>query len=131
MDDELIDRLRKRAEIRRKATCRGAEDRLANDLDEAAARLEELDRQATQLRNENDTLRVLAARVECPYGHRTATGSCRLGYPGCACMDDLMVAVERYPEDTEGAANERLKRRAEAVEAELKRVKGLLYPAKQ
>ena len=40
---ELIYRLRKRAEIRRKATCRGPEDRLANDLDEAANLIEELE----------------------------------------------------------------------------------------
>jgi hypothetical protein len=35
--EDIVARLAKRAEIRRKATCRGPEDRLANDLDEAAA----------------------------------------------------------------------------------------------
>lgn len=44
MTETLSQRLRKRAEIRRKATCRGPEDRLANDLDEAAARIEELEK---------------------------------------------------------------------------------------
>lgn len=39
---EIIKNLRLRAEIRRKETCRGAEDRLANQLDEAAASIEEL-----------------------------------------------------------------------------------------
>lgn len=42
--ETLVERLRKRAEIRRKATCRGPEDRLANDLDEAAERIEKLER---------------------------------------------------------------------------------------
>ena len=41
--ETLVERLRKRAEIRRKATCRGPEDRLANDLEEAAKKIEELE----------------------------------------------------------------------------------------
>ena len=42
MYQELIDRLRKRAEIRRKATCRGPNDKLANDLEEAAEAIDHL-----------------------------------------------------------------------------------------
>jgi hypothetical protein len=38
----LIDKLRTRAEIRRKATCRGPEDRLANELDGICDLTEEL-----------------------------------------------------------------------------------------
>ena len=41
-NEDIAVRLRKRAEIRRKATCRGPEDRLANDLDEAASEIERL-----------------------------------------------------------------------------------------
>ena len=39
---DLIIQLRARAAIRRKDTCRGAEDRLANELDEAANAIEQL-----------------------------------------------------------------------------------------
>jgi len=38
--EDIVTRLRKRAEIRRKVTCRGLEDRIAALLDEAAARIE-------------------------------------------------------------------------------------------
>ena len=47
--DNIVDRLRKRAEIRRKATCRGPNDRLANDLDEAANKIEKLELSLNQL----------------------------------------------------------------------------------
>lgn len=46
---DIIDDLRIRAAIRRKDTCRGADDRLANQLDEAADRLEQLDALAQDL----------------------------------------------------------------------------------
>ena len=47
----LVYRLRSRAEIRRKATCRGPDDRLANDLDEAANRIEQLEYEVSHLRH--------------------------------------------------------------------------------
>lgn len=41
-DEEIAERLRTRASIRRKATARGPDDRLANELDGAAAEIEQL-----------------------------------------------------------------------------------------
>lgn len=42
-NETLVERLRKRAEIRQKITCRGPEDRLSKDLIEAANKIEELE----------------------------------------------------------------------------------------
>ena len=54
---------------------------------------------------ENVHLRVTAQKVGCPYGHRDQeTGACVLGYPGCACMDDVMATAAWCPEDEEKAA---------------------------
>lgn len=47
--DNLSTKLRIRADIRRKATCRGAEDRLANDLDAAADRIDALEAKVFRL----------------------------------------------------------------------------------
>lgn len=44
-----------------------------------------------RLRIENTILRVLAAKTQCLYGHRDASGVCSRGYPGCACADDLVA----------------------------------------
>jgi hypothetical protein len=46
---------------------------------------------------ENAHLRVVAQNVLCPYGHRASNGACVLGYPGCACMDDLMALLAFMP----------------------------------
>lgn len=54
---------------------------------------------------ENTHLRVtLQDRGHCPYGHFKATSGCELGYPGCACMDDLLALQAWCPEDEEKAA---------------------------
>jgi hypothetical protein len=47
-----------------------------------------------RLRRENTHLRAMVGKVECPYGHRLPTGFCALGYPGCACEDDLVALLE-------------------------------------
>lgn len=55
---------------------------------------------------ENSHLRLVVQRDHpdhCPYGHFKADG-CELGYPGCACMDDLMALTAWSPEDEEKAA---------------------------
>src|SRR4051812_1922659 len=57
---------------------------------------------------ENAHLRVVAQNVQCPYGHRTPSGACVLGYPGCACMDDLMALLAYTPEDRELKALDRM-----------------------
>ena len=57
---------------------------------------------------ENAHLRVVAQNVQCPYGHRAPSGGCMLGYPGCACMDDLMALLNFYPEGRELKAMDRL-----------------------
>lgn len=75
------------------------------------------------LQKENDALRALIAKHECIYGHRNVKGVCELGYPGCACMDDLVATMQWSPEDEGAAANKRLLDRAEAAEAELKKLK--------
>jgi hypothetical protein len=67
---------------------------------------------------ENAHLRVVAQKVECPYGHRASNGACILGYPGCACMDDLIVLTTFSPAD-ERPAEERLKRRIAVLERRL------------
>ena len=41
---DFVEALRKRADIRRRETCRGADDRLANQLDTAANTIEDLAR---------------------------------------------------------------------------------------
>lgn len=56
---------------------------------------------------ENTHLRLkLQENGNCPYGH-FGKGGCALGYPGCACMDDLMQMQTWSPED-EAKANVRL-----------------------
>lgn len=67
-----------------------------------------------KLERENTHLRIMAASVRCPYGHRTVGGSCELGYPGCACMDDLMALTAWCPEDENKVAVRLGKRLAEA-----------------
>lgn len=64
----------------------------------AAHHVSEQDRM-NALKQENAHLRVMAASVRCPYGHRSVGGSCELGYPGCACMDDLLALQSWCPED--------------------------------
>ena len=65
---------------------------------------------------ENAHLRVVAQAVACPYGHRSASGACDLGYPGCACMDDLLWAADFTPATGERAYQERLERRASGLQ---------------
>jgi hypothetical protein len=63
---------------------------------------------------ENAHLRVVAQRVACPYGHRHA-GGCELGYPGCACMDDI-IHITSYPPETDRERYvERLERRSNGL----------------
>lgn len=71
----------------------------------------------TAIERENTHLRVLAASVRCPYGHRTVGATCDLGYPGCACMDDLLALQAWCPED-EGKAAVRLGKRLAEAEAQ-------------
>jgi hypothetical protein len=66
------------------------------------------------LERENAHLRIMAASVRCPYGHRDVSGSCELGYPGCACMDDLLALQSWCPEDEQKAVVRLGKRVAEA-----------------
>lgn len=68
---------------------------------------------------ENHHLRVMAASVRCPYGHRAVGGSCELGYPGCACMDDLVALQAWCPEDEVKVAV-RLGKRIALAEAQFK-----------
>lgn len=62
----------------------------------AAAREMAATEEAERLRVENDTLRGLLARgdKDCPYCGLPAAdiAKCRSGFPGCARMDDIMVA---------------------------------------
>ena len=53
---------------------------------------------------ENTHLRVKLQADGCPYGHASATTGCELGYPGCACMDDLLAMQVWSPEDEAKAA---------------------------
>lgn len=65
---------------------------------------------------ENAHLRVVAQKVDCPYGYRAANGACMLGYPGCACMDDTMALLSLAPQLPNAALIRRLKLRADALE---------------
>jgi hypothetical protein len=46
-------------------------------------------KECEELGKENSALRVMVVKHECPYGHRNKDGVCNLGYPGCACADDV------------------------------------------
>lgn len=67
---------------------------------------------------ENTHLRVKLQAEGCPYGHASAGTGCELGYPGCACMDDLMAMQSWSPED-EARAAVRISRRLFATEQAL------------
>lgn len=67
---------------------------------------------------ENAHLRVVAQAVDCPYGMRASSGGCLLGYPGCACMDDLIVCTAFSPYDL-STAQERLEKRNAALHQRL------------
>jgi hypothetical protein len=55
-----------------------------------------------RLERENTHLRgIVAAGPVCAYGHRLPDGICNLGYPGCACEDDLAALVEAYHDERE------------------------------
>ena len=58
------------------------------------SRFTELDR----LEKENTTLRAMVVQAGvCPYGGKepgAPMNTCRSGFPGCACMDDLIAAGE-------------------------------------
>jgi len=71
------------------------------------------------LNMENAHLRVIAQKIGCPYGHRNENGACKLGYPGCACMDDLLAMQAWCPEDEEKVAV-RLGKRIKELVADLK-----------
>jgi len=68
---------------------------------------------------ENVHLRLIHQKGGCPYGHASETGGCALGYPGCACMDDLMAMAAWCPEDEDKAAV-RIGRRLAATELRLR-----------
>lgn len=87
-------------------------DELERELSEARAELE-------TKRKENDALRAMQVGVKCAYGYRMENGACQLGYPGCACMDDLCATMEWGPDDLHAQANKRLQERAERAEAAL------------
>lgn len=53
---------------------------------------------------ENTHLRLKLQAEGCPYGHASAGSGCELGYPGCACMDDLLAMQSWAPEDEAKAA---------------------------
>jgi hypothetical protein len=56
---------------------------------------------------ENAHLRVVAQNVACPYGHRASNGACVLGYPGCACADDIIAMAAFYGDGEEVDALQR------------------------
>jgi hypothetical protein len=56
------------------------------------------------LDRENTHLRLKMQDQGCPYGHAVDGQGCALGYPGCACMDDLMAMASWSPEDEDKAA---------------------------
>lgn len=62
--ETLVERLRKRAEIRRKATCRGPEDRMATLLDEAADEILSLEFKIEGLDQDIDGLESDVSRLE-------------------------------------------------------------------
>jgi hypothetical protein len=41
------------------------------------------------IKDENTALRAIAVKVQCVYG-MTKDGVCQLGFPGCACADDVL-----------------------------------------
>jgi hypothetical protein len=68
------------------------------------------------LERENAHLRLVHQKGGCPYGHASKNG-CELGYPGCACMDDMLAMMAWGPED-EDKANVRIGKRLQAAEQE-------------
>ena len=68
---------------------------------------EEAEADVTKLSKENTALRALVAKHTCVYGHNK-DGVCELGYPGCACADDIAVIAS----DCDGSV-ERMKKRYE------------------
>lgn len=110
---------RLRAELEHETKRRRAIDDEAFDYSEQVERL-----RAENARKdmENAHLRVTVQKVGCPYGHRDPeTGACVLGYPGCACMDDIMATAAWSPEDEEKAAV-RLGARVRDLEATVARL---------
>jgi len=83
---------------------------------------DELEKLLDRLGRENAFLRVRANIEKCLYGHGDARWGCSLGYPGCACMDDLMAMTAWWPEDEEKAAV-RLGKRAVTAEAQIEDMK--------
>jgi hypothetical protein len=81
------------------------------DLAALRERLDEAER-------ENTALRAMQVGVKCAYGYKNADGVCALGYPGCACMDDLCATMEWGPDDLHAQANRRLLERATQAERE-------------
>ena len=80
------------------------------------------------LERENAHLRLIHARFGCPYGHGDPVRGCSLGYPGCACADDIMAMASWSPEDEDKAAV-RLGRRLRATEHVLSRTQAALHLA--
>lgn len=76
------------------------------------------------LERENAHLRAIAQNVLCVYGHRKE-GSCELGYPGCACMDDL-IALTGWMPDSPLDPVIRLQDRVTVVELRLLKARELL-----
>lgn len=64
---------------------------------------------------ENAHLRVKAQAAGCPYGMLGQNGACLMGYPGCACMDDLYWATSFPPATDQDAYQHRLERRSRAL----------------
>lgn len=63
---------------------------------------------------ENAHLRVKVQQLGCPYGWAAPNGGCLLGYPGCACMDDLICLTSYPPATPHERYVERLEHRVNA-----------------
>jgi phosphoglycolate phosphatase-like HAD superfamily hydrolase len=66
------------------------------------------------VQKENTALRALVAKQQCVYGY-SKNGVCKLGYPGCACADDIAALAM----DSDGAVA-RMKKRYEEQIADLR-----------
>jgi hypothetical protein len=65
-------------------------------------RLAALVEEAQRLERENTHLRgIVATSNVCVYGHRLPDGICSLGYPGCACEDDIVALIEAHQGERE------------------------------
>jgi FtsZ-binding cell division protein ZapB len=76
-------------------------DELRKENDELRKENDDIRKENGDIRKEVDRLRLVEQKVGCRHGHlkqfvEGQGGPCALGYPGCLCMEEIFLFMNRW-----------------------------------